>query len=80
LIEMACAALLLAGSATLLVTHAPRGTIFAFGVSGYACVRLAVDRFRVPSARGRAGRRVAVAAFLALSAATFAAGWLVSGP
>jgi phosphatidylglycerol:prolipoprotein diacylglycerol transferase len=79
LIEMACAALLLAGSATLLATHAPRGTIFAFGLSGYACVRLVVDRFRVPSARGRAGRRLALAAFLALSAATFAAGWLVSG-
>jgi prolipoprotein diacylglyceryltransferase len=77
LIELTSAAVLLAGAAVLLVLHPPRGTIFVFGLAGYACVRLAVDRLRQPTARVEASRHSALAAFLASSAAVFAVGWLM---
>jgi phosphatidylglycerol:prolipoprotein diacylglycerol transferase len=77
LIELTAAAVLLAGSASLLVLHAPRGTIFAFGLAGYASVRLALDRLRAPAARSVTSQRAALATFLACSAAIFVAGWLV---
>ena len=79
LLEIACSALLLAGSAALLALGAPAGTIFAFGLAGYACVRFALDRLREPSPRSRVSHRVALSAFLTCSVLASAVGWLATG-
>src|SRR3984957_5229166 len=46
LLELGAALILLAGSATLLTVGVPRGTIFAFALTGYAAARLAIDPLR----------------------------------
>jgi phosphatidylglycerol:prolipoprotein diacylglycerol transferase len=79
LFEMASSLLLLGGSAALLELRLPPGTIFGFGLAGYACVRLALDRLRVPSPRSSVSHRVALSAFLGCSLLASAAGWLVIG-
>lgn len=79
LIELTCAVLLLAGAAGLAAARVPPGTIFAFGLTGYATVRLAFDRLREPSPGSRTSHRLALAAFVACSVGVSAAGWLVAG-
>jgi phosphatidylglycerol:prolipoprotein diacylglycerol transferase len=79
ILEMAAAVLLLAGSASLLAAGAPRGAVFVFGLAGYGCARLGLDRLRerpIPSATTHAG---ALTIFLTGSLVVFAAGWLVVG-
>ena len=79
LLEIGCAALLLAGSAALLLVHAPRGTIFVFGVLGYATVRIGLDRLRETSPRSRLSRSAAVRTFVAVSVVASAVGAAASG-
>jgi len=79
LLEMAASALLLAASASLLELGAPRGTIFGFGLVGYAGVRFALDRLREPSLRSSVSHRVALSAFLGCSLLASALGWLATG-
>ena len=80
LLELAAALVLLGGSGALLALAAPRGTIFAVALTGYAGARLAIDPLRERPLRIAAGRRVALAAFLACSLLLASAlGWLATG-
>jgi prolipoprotein diacylglyceryltransferase len=79
LYEMAASLLLLAGSAALLELRSPPGTIFCFGLAGYACVRLGLDRLRVRSPLASASHRLALSAFLGCSLLASAIGWLLTG-
>jgi phosphatidylglycerol---prolipoprotein diacylglyceryl transferase len=79
LLEMASSAVLLAGSLALLALGAPRGTIFASALGGYAAVRLAFDRLRQRSPRSAASHRLALSTFLACSVIASAVGWLAVG-
>ena len=76
LLELATALVLLAVSASLLAAGASRGTIFALALVGYSVARFAIDPLRERPPRIAAGRRSALAAFLACSIMAAAAGWL----
>jgi phosphatidylglycerol:prolipoprotein diacylglycerol transferase len=78
LLELAAALVLLGGSAALLALAAPRGTIFAFALAGYAGARLAIDPLRERPPGIAAGRRVALAAFVACSVLASAVGWVAT--
>jgi prolipoprotein diacylglyceryltransferase len=78
LLEMAGSAVLLGTSALLLTLGAPRGTIFGVGLAGYACVRFALDRLRVPSPSSHVSHRLALAAFVACSLVASSLGWLAT--
>jgi len=78
LLELAAAVVLLGGSAALLAVGAPRGAIFVFALTGYAGARFAIDPLREPPPRFAAGRRVALAAFLACSVLVSTLGWLAT--
>jgi phosphatidylglycerol:prolipoprotein diacylglycerol transferase len=79
LLELAAAVVLLSGSMALLAVGAPRGAIFAVALVGYAGARLAIDPLREPPPRIAAGRRVALAAFLACTTLASVVGWLATG-
>jgi phosphatidylglycerol---prolipoprotein diacylglyceryl transferase len=78
LLELGAALILLAGSATLLAVGAPRGTIFAFALTGYAGARLAIDPLRERPTYSRTGRPVALATFIACSVLASALGWFAT--
>jgi hypothetical protein len=80
LLELGAALILLAGSATLLAVGTPRGTIFAFALTGYAGARLAIDPLRERPTYSRTGRPVALATFIACSVLASALGWLATAP
>lgn len=79
--EMTAAFTLLLGSVGMLLIRTPQGTIFIFGLSGYACVRLALDRLRERPGQivTVSGHRTAAIVFLIGSLAPFAAGCVVMG-
>jgi phosphatidylglycerol:prolipoprotein diacylglycerol transferase len=79
LLELAAALVLLGVSAALLGLSAPRGTIFASALAGYAAARFAIDPLRERPPDIAAGRRIALATFLVCSVLAFAAGWLATG-
>lgn len=79
LLEMAAALFLALGALSLLALGAPRGTIFLFGLAGYASVRLALDRLRERPEPTVTTHPVAVTIFVVCSLGLFAAGWLVGG-
>lgn len=79
LLEMASSALLLTGAFAILDLGAPRGTIFGYGLAGYACARVALDRLREPSPRSSVSHRLALSAFLGCSVLASAVGWLATG-
>jgi phosphatidylglycerol---prolipoprotein diacylglyceryl transferase len=78
LLELGAALLLLAGCATLLMVGTPRGTIFVFGLVGYATLQFAIDPLRERPTRSSAGRPVALATFLALSVLAAGVGWFAT--
>jgi prolipoprotein diacylglyceryltransferase len=76
LLELGAALILLAGSSTLLAVGTPRGTIFAFALTGYAAARVAIDPLRERPTHASAGRPVALATFIACSVVASALGWV----
>jgi phosphatidylglycerol:prolipoprotein diacylglycerol transferase len=79
LLELAGSLLLLGGSAVLLAVGAPHGTICGFALAGYAATRFAIDPLRERPTNSRAGRPVALGAFIACSVLASAVGWLATG-
>lgn len=79
LLELASALVLLGGSAALLAVGTPRGTIFAFALTGYAGARLAIDPLRERPEPKAVARPLALAAFLACSVLASALGWFATG-
>ncbi len=79
LLELAAAVVLLAVSTSLLALDVPRGTIFVVALTGYAGVRFSVDPLRERPPTIAAGRRTALAVFVACSVLASAVGWLATG-